>query len=172
MSTSTLSERLRAMYQEMRRNQDRIIGWDTNLFFEAIAALEAREPKVMPTYLSRDYNALYDLLCKGGEALGRRAHSESSPRFPIIVAEDIRPLHVPFWHAMVRAGRDRFLSECQRLNLEWVAPLDRSRMIEAGDVLVAYLHEASDMAVIGPKPSEEWHRGKMRVILAWDEAKK
>ncbi len=37
----------------------------------------------------------------------------------------------------------------------------------AGDALVAYLHEASDMAVIGPKPSLEWHKGKLRVINAW-----
>lgn len=52
MSTSTpLSERLRAMYNEMAKNapeQRGIEGWDTNLYWEAIRAieaLEAREPK-------------------------------------------------------------------------------------------------------------------------------
>jgi len=42
--SATLSPRLRDIYQEMRRHSDTIPGWDTNLFFEAIAQAE-REAK-------------------------------------------------------------------------------------------------------------------------------
>lgn len=38
-----LSQRLKAMYDEVRKNASRIVGWDTNLFFEAIRAVEEFE---------------------------------------------------------------------------------------------------------------------------------
>lgn len=76
----------------------------------------------VPKYaMSRDYEALWEHLEKGGEALGRIQHPESSPRFPVIEATDIRPLHVPLWHHAVRGGREAFLQHCQRLNLEYIA---------------------------------------------------
>lgn len=93
-------------------------------FNDALALLraepEAREPKVMPTYLSRDYEALYELLFKGGEALGTCLDLDEEERVGSIFSD-----------AEIVDGKEHFLSECQRLQLEWVAPLDRSRMIEA-----------------------------------------
>jgi len=48
------------------------------------------------------------------------------------------------------------------------SPVDTIR--EAGNDLITFLHEASDMAIIGPNPSDDWHRRKRQVIENWDAA--
>lgn len=82
---------------------------------------------------------------------------------------------LPPWgieHTQLRFNsRGEAAAVCNELNNRSpVSPEARDRAIEAGNALVAYLHEASDMAVIGPKPSDDWHKGKHRVIEAWDQA--
>lgn len=66
-----------------------------------------------PTYhMSKDYEALYDLLCKGGDAI--RTFGEDGR-----VLGWIGQSTVNNWGAM---DKPKFISECQRLNLEWIAP--------------------------------------------------
>lgn len=81
------------------------------------------EDKAEGSYrMSKDYEALWMHLEAGGEALGRMNHPDSSPRFPVIEPTDIRPLHVPFWQALMTSGRQTFTIVCQQRQLEWLAP--------------------------------------------------
>mgnify|MGYP005609369521 CR=1 FL=1 len=48
------------------------------------------------------------------------------------------------------------------------SPVDTIR--GAGNDLITFLHEASDMAIIGPNPNDDWHRRKRQVIENWDVA--
>ena len=110
MSTTELSQRLRAMYNEMAKHapqQKGPLGWDTNLFWEAIAALESPFNVVM----SRNYEALYSLLKAGGEALGTCLDMDEEERVGAIFSD-----------AEIVDGREHFIAECSRLKLEWVAP--------------------------------------------------
>lgn len=108
-------------------------------------ALEAREPNVMPTYLSRDYEALYDLLLAGGEAFGLvdyKWDDNSNPSRDVVRIRrreawridvgargigynDFGPYLKEKW---ANNELNAFANDCRRMNLEWVAPLDRSRM--------------------------------------------
>lgn len=141
-------------------------------------------PKVMPTYLSRDYNALYDLLCKGGEAMGyvdmKWPHDGSITRDVCKVVRfkewDIDMLargvgygNVRKWEHRPTNGmseREALIHECQRLNLEFLAPLDRSRMIEAGNAMYDALRRY-EMDVDEDPPYK--HRAMME---AWESSKK
>jgi hypothetical protein len=78
----------------------------------------------MKTYeLSEDYAALYDLLCEGHEVLGKQLHPETvGSKWPVWVAQDIRPLHVPQWNHLLKSGKKTFISECTRLRLQYVPP--------------------------------------------------
>jgi hypothetical protein len=79
-----------------------------------------------PVQLSRDYEALYEHLCNGGEGLGF-AHF----RYPEPVGYYRKALALEQWSpgrsiainglGFSHEERDPFLAECQRLNLEWVA---------------------------------------------------
>jgi hypothetical protein len=138
----------------------------------ALALLRA-EPEPTPTYLSRDYEALYDLLCKGGEALARVVYTGPE--------QGAKWLHKPepytsmaltkstnFGGIYVSVDGDQraeFIAHCQRLSLEWVAPSpDLARIKEAGEAmrnaLVAY-----QMDVDEDPPYK--HRA---MITAWDAA--
>ena len=79
-----------------------------------------------PSYVySRDYEALYDLLMRGGEALGRQWNH---PGTRIVIPTDIRPLHVPQWQHMMMLDKARFAKVCSEMNLEWIAPSTEPRL--------------------------------------------
>lgn len=102
---TALSRRLRQMYNELRsKNPGGIEGFDTNLLFEAIFALEDQ-------------------------------------------ARSTALLHT----------KDRELIQ---------------KMVDTGNKLMKIAWEANDMAVIGPKPSDVWHKKKNAVILEWEAAVK
>ena len=83
--------------------------------------------------MSRDYSALYDHLCNGGEALGRYLAYEKGPR-PALLLSPPLPYTEDGMGRMVGFGdleldnpevdmRAEFTAECTRLNLEWLAPV-------------------------------------------------
>ena len=79
-----------------------------------------------PSYVySKDYEALYDLLMRGGEALGRQWNH---PGTRIVIPTDIRPLHVPQWQHMMMLDKARFAKVCSEMNLEWIAPSTEPRL--------------------------------------------
>lgn len=128
------------MYQEMRRNQDRIIGWDTNLFFEAIAALEAREPKVM-----------------SDEEIDKMTRT----LWPPVPTND----HVDASQTMCR----RIVSDGIKYLRDhgYLAPLDGSRMQEAGDAMKRWIEYAA------PHYCDEQDRfNAERAMEKWESAKK
>lgn len=78
----------------------------------------ASPPKEVGSYaMSRDYEALWALLQQGGSTLGliRERYSQRK-------AIDLDCRHNEYLNALVHYGQEAFLSECQRLNLEWLAP--------------------------------------------------
>ena len=90
--------------------------------------------------MSKNYDALYDLLCGGGEALGIGVELPIETRIPIrLFADDGRPsiYGASSWKRFTESPR-AFKLECTRLNLEWLAPVDIAEVIEKGDVM----HEA------------------------------
>jgi hypothetical protein len=70
--------------------------------------------------MSRDHSALYDLLVAGGETI--RTFGEDGR-----VLGWIGQATVNNWGKM---NRDSFIAECQRLSLEFVAPVDLSEIVE------------------------------------------
>lgn len=70
--------------------------------------------------MSTDYEALYELLCKGGEALGKclgqgllLGYHDAAGRNEKELWIGLRPC----------STKESFIAECTRLRLEWVAPL-------------------------------------------------
>ena len=81
-----------------------------------------------PTYqLSKDYEALYDHLCAGGEALGMRyslktGEAKECP-LRLSVATDGSFIFQQGWDAIpLQYSKSQFIAECQRLSLEWLPP--------------------------------------------------
>lgn len=69
------------------------------------------QPKEPPRYvMSRDYDALYELLCNGGEALGTCLDVDEGECVGTLITD-----------AEIVDGEDHFIAECTRLNLEWIA---------------------------------------------------
>jgi hypothetical protein len=114
----------------------------------------AAPPATVSYAMSRDYEALYDLLCKGGEAfclvdmdwndgtppsrdaarIRRREEWYIDVGARGICYGGVRPYHK-------RNGefKDEFKemeAKCQRLNLEWLAPVDLSEILEAGNEII------------------------------------
>ena len=98
-----------------------------------------------PSYVySRDYEALYDLLMRGGEALGRQWNH---PGTRIVIPTDIRPLHVPQWQHMMMLDKARFAKVCSEMNLEWIAPSTEPRLTveQAMEVVEPFIDAEAEM---------------------------
>lgn len=82
--------------------------------------------------MSKNYDALYDLLCAGGEALGKTGHRPARMYRHIdrlFITNTSEPIEV----FDIGIGEAAFKSACTRLNLEWLAPVDLAAVLEAGD---------------------------------------
>ena len=98
--------------------------------------------------MSRDYDRLYDLLCGGGEALGRvqigdlkyTARIEAFHGFIYIEYHEDEKFTQTTWSVRIGMSTSALAlrDECTRLSLEWLAPVDIAEIIEKGDVM----HEA------------------------------
>ena len=98
-----------------------------------------------PSYVySKDYEALYDLLMRGGEALGRQWNH---PGTRIVIPTDIRPLHVPQWQHMMMLDKARFAKVCSEMNLEWIAPSTEPRLTveQAMEVVEPFIDAEAEM---------------------------
>jgi hypothetical protein len=115
--------------------------------------LYAAPPAPVSEAMSRDYSALYDLLVAGGEAFCLvdmkwkdedkplrdsariRRHEEWSIDVGArgICYGDIRPYHKR--NGEFKDERKELVAMCQRLSLEWLAPVDLSEILEAGQEL-------------------------------------
>lgn len=99
--------------------------------------------------MSKDYDKLYDLLCAGGEALGRYEGYEGMRPAMLLkppvydnLTDGIGPM---MWYGDIEVqspnstnpNREAFNAECTRLNLEWLAPVDLAGVLEAGEELRA-----------------------------------
>lgn len=93
---------------------------------------------------SRDYEALYDLLMRGGEALGRQWNH---PGTRIVIPTDIRPLHVPQWQHMMMLDKAKFAKVCSEMNLEWIAPSTEPRLTveQAMEVVEPFIDAEAEM---------------------------
>ncbi len=80
--------------------------------------------------MSKNYDALYDLLCGGGEALGKTHHDNGKVVGSVFLAIDTVP-----------CGRENLIAWCTRLSLEWLAPADIAEIIEKGDQAIRMWHE-------------------------------
>lgn len=90
--------------------------------------------------MSRDYEALYALLCNGGEALGFSCEDGEKTvahlwsfygaayiGYRVHGTRDWTTWSVRFGR---RNSKESFIAECQRLNLEWLAPISADRIME------------------------------------------
>lgn len=78
------------------------------------------------TYMSKDYEKLYDLICADGEALGLAQSNDT-------MLQGRQPIHIyhrgsslmftmrgfEVW-SISDTLKDLFITECARLNLEWI----------------------------------------------------
>ena len=100
---------------------------------ESVAAIPIadapKEPPPQPYRMSRDYEALYKLLCEGGEALGWATEPHSEHRYAqTLLNADVHEdpdmgRSVSFGDIYLDNPQDdksAFIAECQRLNLEYV----------------------------------------------------
>ena len=56
---------------------------------------------------------------------------------------------------------------CQKLSVALDCALN---LLRSSALVRITIHEASDMAIIGPNPNDDWHRRKRQVIENWDVA--
>jgi len=92
------------------------------------AAYLAGQASQSSAALSKDYEKLYDHLLGGGEALGViHDKREGSQPFSMVVINDengpgLRTLGWCWGMTTEWPNKTDFIAECQRLNLEWIAP--------------------------------------------------
>ena len=111
-----------------------------------------------PSYVySRDYEALYDLLMRGGEAIGKDYGGR-----PFRAERHIDNILLCVQYSSnelfgVFHGREAFLSSCKRLQLEWIAPSTEPRLTveQAMDACAAANVEWSNGGYKGTK-KREW----------------
>lgn len=105
--------------------------------------------EAMTYTMSKDYDAPYDLLCGGGEAFARVVYSGCEV--------DAKWLHKPvpsktmslrtltnyggIYTAPELEQRSQFIEHCQRMELQWLAPVDIAEIIAAGDQAIRMWHE-------------------------------
>lgn len=142
-SLSSLSTQPSQKVLDPIKVEDAVTGWlvkcrpDLHIpaYSEVIASLVHRIMELAPTQpsqtmMSTDYEALYELLCKGGEALGWIDHNMyPRKRNPVLIVatEDgigIGNSSVRYANrTSVNGEGGLFRKRCEGLNLEWVAPL-------------------------------------------------
>ena len=97
-----------------------------------------------PVYvMSKDYDALYELLCKGGEALGTRTSNKTGTKKIAPVLLRLCPDGgFDFQQGWDDTGKQytksQYIAECTRLNLEWIAlslATPSGAVVEAGNRL-------------------------------------
>ena len=148
-----------------RRKRQVIENWD--------AALSSLSAQPAQTMMSTDYEALYELLCKGGEALGwvwpkgKDAYRESAwmrmsdKRWMQIHYVDEQGLS-DAWES--DEGKDVFITECTRLKLEWVAPLpSQTEEVAKLRAFKEYVHKRLDEAGIEKNPPGEHAEAGCRI---------
>ena len=92
-----------------------------------------------PSYVySRDYEALYDLLMRGGEALGLK--DMPGKRHPVILTQ--KTCGMPDGYPLAT-----FVRMCQGMNLEWIAPSTEPRLTveQAMEVLEPFIEAEAEM---------------------------
>lgn len=88
--------------------------------------------------MSKNYDALYDLLCAGGEALGLWG-SRDIPALDAVWMR-VNPYNKDYLMvgrvAIPAKDRAHFVQECTSWRIEWLAPVDLAGVLEAGDAMV------------------------------------
>lgn len=172
MSTTTMSQRLRTIAANIpTRMSMKDPGWSPVEVSEMIRALaaqaEAMEGQAIGeqkpvAWMSKDYCALYDLLCEGRDAFCLVDMSFTNPDH---VCRDVARVRrreewridigargigygdvTPYGKNRHATERDALVEECKRMNLEWIAPISpeaRDRAIEAAEYLRDYSRTTS-----------------------------
>lgn len=88
----------------------------------ALSELEGSKPKEPPRYvMSRDYDALHELMCKGGEALGYSRKEGYERRAVQFFTRNGRIRWGTEASYDIIEQRSAFLGYCAEINLEWIA---------------------------------------------------